>query len=50
MLGSSYGSTAPASVNAATGKPYGRDFPAISLGDIVRAQRLLLEGLGVLMS
>jgi homoserine O-acetyltransferase len=47
MLGSSYGSTAPASVNPATGKPYGPDFPTITLRDIVRAQRLLLEGLGV---
>ena len=47
MLGSSYGSTAPASVNPATGKPYGPDFPDITLGDIVRAQRLLLDSLGV---
>jgi homoserine O-acetyltransferase len=47
MLGSSYGSTGPSSVNPATGKPYGPDFPDISLGDIVRAQRLLLDSLGV---
>jgi len=47
MLGSSYGSTAPASINPATGKPYGPDFPALTLRDIVRAQRLLLDGLGV---
>ena len=47
MLGSSYGSTAPASVNPATGKRYGPDFPAITLGDIVHAQRLLLDSLGV---
>jgi homoserine O-acetyltransferase len=47
MLGSSYGSTAPASVNPATGKRYGPDFPAITLGDIVRAQRSLLDSLGV---
>jgi homoserine O-acetyltransferase len=47
MLGSSYGSTAPASINPVTGKRYGPDFPAITLGDIVRAQRLLLDGLGV---
>jgi homoserine O-acetyltransferase len=47
MLGSSYGSTAPASVNPATGKPYGPDFPTITLRDMVRAQRLLLESLGV---
>jgi homoserine O-acetyltransferase/O-succinyltransferase len=47
MLGSSYGSTGPSSVNPATGKPYGPDFPDITLGDIVHAQRLLLESLGV---
>jgi homoserine O-acetyltransferase len=47
MLGSSYGSTAPASVNPATGKRYGPDFPTITLRDIVRAQKLLLESLGV---
>jgi homoserine O-acetyltransferase len=47
MLGSSYGSTAPASINPATGKPYGPEFPSITLGDIVRAQRLLLDSFGV---
>ena len=47
MLGSSYGSTAPASVNPATGRRYGPDFPDITLGDIVRAQRELLDSLGV---
>jgi homoserine O-acetyltransferase/O-succinyltransferase len=47
MLGSSYGSTSPASLDPRTGKPYGPDFPEISLVDIVRAQRLLLDSLGV---
>ncbi len=47
MLGSSYGSTAPASIDPATGKRYGPDFPTITLRDMVRAQRLLLDGLGV---
>lgn len=47
MLGSSYGSTAPRSLNPATGKPYGPDFPALTVRDIVRAQRLLLSALGV---
>ena len=47
MLGSSYGSTAPRSINPATGKPYGPDFPDITLGDIVTAQRRLLDELGV---
>ena len=47
MLGSSFGSTAPASVNPATGKRYGPDFPEITLRDIVGAQKLLLDALGV---
>ena len=47
MLGSSYGSTGPSTVNPATGKPYGPDFPDITLGDIVHAQRLMLDSLGV---
>ena len=47
MLGSSYGSTAPRSRNPATGRAYGPDFPAITLSDIVGAQRRLLDRLGV---
>jgi homoserine O-acetyltransferase len=47
MLGSSYGSTGPASLDPRTGKPYGPTFPRITVGDIVAAQRLLLESLGV---
>jgi homoserine O-acetyltransferase len=47
MLGSSYGSTAPASLNPATGKRYGPDFPDITLRDIVGAQRRMLDMLGV---
>jgi len=47
MLGSSYGSTAPRSVNPSTGKRYGPDFPDITLRDIVGAQKLMLDGLGV---
>lgn len=47
MLGSSYGSTGPASINPRSGKPYGPDFPDISLADIVAAQRALLDHLGV---
>jgi homoserine O-acetyltransferase len=47
MLGSSYGSTGPRSVNPETGKRYGPDFPRITVGDIVRAQKLLLDHLGV---
>jgi len=47
MLGSSYGSTGPASLDPKTGKPYGASFPAVNFEDIVRAQHLLLESLGV---
>jgi homoserine O-acetyltransferase len=47
MLGSSYGATNPASISPETGKPYGPDFPAITVRDIVRAQKMLLDQLGV---
>ena len=47
MLGSSFGSTNAASLNPATGEPYGPDFPAIAIGDIVAAQKALLQSLGV---
>src|SRR5881409_477917 len=47
MLGSSFGSTAPASQNPGTGKPYGPDFPDITLRDIIGAQKIMLDGLGV---
>jgi homoserine O-acetyltransferase/O-succinyltransferase len=47
MLGSSFGSTNGASINPGTGKPYGPDFPAITVRDIVAAEKALLDGLGV---
>jgi homoserine O-acetyltransferase/O-succinyltransferase len=47
MLGSSFGSTNAGSIDPATGEPYGPDFPAISIRDIVAAQRALLDSLGV---
>jgi homoserine O-acetyltransferase/O-succinyltransferase len=47
MLGSSYGSTGPASTDPRTGLPYGPDFPEIELADIVTAQRRLVQALGV---
>ena len=47
MLGSSFGSTNAASLNPATGKPYGPDFPNITIRDIVAAQKALLDSLGV---
>ncbi|MFM8990641.1 MAG: alpha/beta fold hydrolase, partial [Alphaproteobacteria bacterium] len=47
MLGSSHGSTGPASIDPRTGRPFGPRFPDISLADIVAAQRALLDSLGV---
>jgi homoserine O-acetyltransferase/O-succinyltransferase len=47
MLGSSYGSTGPRSLDPATGRPYGPSFPRITLGDIVAAQRRMLDRLGI---
>lgn len=45
--GSCYGSTGPASINSITGKAYGSDFPWITIRDIVRAQRLLVDTFGI---
>src|SRR5271154_3520064 len=47
MLGSSFGSTNGASPNPRTGRPYGADFPAITVRDIVAAQKALVDSLGV---
>ena len=47
MLGSSYGSTGPGSMNPETGKAYGADFPRIGVEDIVATQAMLLDALGV---
>src|ERR1700722_9060065 len=47
MLGSSYGSTNAASVDPATGKPYGPRFPDITVSDIVATQRALLDDFGI---
>ena len=43
ILGSCYGSTGPASINRATGKVYGPDFPDVSVKDTVRLQLLMLQ-------
>ena len=47
MLGSSSGSTNGASIDPRTGTPYGHDFPAVTVHDIVAAQKALLDSLGV---
>ncbi len=46
-LGGCKGSTGPVSVNPATGKPYGPDFPIITVRDWVRSQARLGEALGI---
>jgi homoserine O-acetyltransferase len=47
LLGGCRGSTGPSSVNPATGRPYGSDFPVITVADMVRAQRAFLLQLGI---
>jgi len=47
MLGSSYGTTGPGSINPETGKPYGPDFPAYSTRDMVEVQKMLIDALGI---
>ena len=45
VIGSCMGSTGPASTNPATGKPFGLGFPVITIGDMVRAQKALIDHL-----
>lgn len=47
VLGGCKGSTGPSSVNPKTGKPYGLDFPLVTIGDMVNAQRCLIDHLGI---
>ncbi len=47
LLGGCYGSTGPSSTNPASGEPYASDFPIITVGDMVAAQLLLLDHLGI---
>ncbi|MBV9358568.1 MAG: homoserine O-acetyltransferase [Chloroflexi bacterium] len=47
LIGGCRGSTGPGSTNPATGTPYGLDFPVVTVGDMVRAERGLLDQLGV---
>ncbi len=47
VLGGCMGSTGPRDANPETGEPWGLDFPVITIGDMVRAQALLLDHLGI---
>src|SRR5262245_59294597 len=47
ILGGCMGSTGPASINPGTGKPWGVDFPVITVGDMVDAQVPLIDHLGI---
>ena len=47
LLGGCGGTTGPSSTNPATGKPYGSDFPVITVADMVRAERAFLDAIGI---
>ncbi len=47
VIGGCKGSTGPSSINPETGKPYGIDFPLITIGDMVRTQKHLIDHLGI---
>ena len=47
VIGGCKGSTGPASVNPQTGEPYGLGFPMVTVGDMARAQKRLIDHLGI---
>ncbi len=47
VIGGCMGSTGPASTNPATGRPWGLDFPVVTIPDMVRAQAMLIDRLGI---
>jgi homoserine O-acetyltransferase/O-succinyltransferase len=47
VLGGCRGTTGPGSVDPKTGCPYAMSFPVITVGDMVRAQKMLIDSLGI---
>ena len=47
VVGGCAGSTGPSSIDPATGEPYGLSFPMVTVADMVRAQAMLVEALGI---
>ncbi|HEY1736023.1 MAG TPA: homoserine O-acetyltransferase [Methylovirgula sp.] len=47
VVGGCMGTTGPASVNPSTNKPYGLDLPLVTIRDMVRAQAMLIDSLGI---
>jgi homoserine O-acetyltransferase len=47
LLGGCRGTTGPSSTDPATGRPYGSDFPVITVADMVRTERAFLDALGI---
>jgi homoserine O-acetyltransferase len=47
VLGGCQGTTGPGSIHPGTGRPYGMSFPVITIGDMVRLQKMLIDSLGI---
>lgn len=47
VIGGCMGSAGPAELDPKTGKQYGLDFPVLTIADMVRAQKLLIDRLGI---
>src|ERR1700693_2300064 len=47
VLGGCRGTTGPGSINPATGCPYAMAFPVITIGDMVRLQKMLIDSFGI---
>ncbi|MFT5439656.1 MAG: homoserine O-acetyltransferase [Alphaproteobacteria bacterium] len=47
VLGGCMGTTGPSSLDPKTGKPYGLNFPVLTIADMVRAQKMLIDDMGI---